>query len=81
MKEHHGQLAELLGSLCTGGAGSLCTGLGANSLVLGPRLSHSEPLPPDLASEGTKVPPPRCYRTQRSRTKKVMAMATKAILS
>lgn len=57
LKDHHGQLAELLCSLCIGGGGSLCTGLVANSLVLGPRLSHSEPLPPDLASEGTKVPP------------------------
>lgn len=44
-------------SLCTGGGVSLCTGLGVNRLVLGPHLSHSEPLPPDLASEGTKVPP------------------------
>lgn len=49
LKEHHGQLAELLGCLCTRG--------GANRLDLGPRLSHSEPLPPDLASEGAKVPP------------------------
>lgn len=34
----------------------LCTGEGVIKPGLGPCVSHSEPLPPDLASEGTKVP-------------------------
>lgn len=49
LMEHHGQFADLLSSLYTA--------VDANRLGLGPRVSHSEPLPPDLASEGAQVPP------------------------